>query len=354
MSGRLGSRTTTEALAGRLRLPVMAGPMFIASTAELAIAQCRVGIVGALPALNPRSPILLRTALGQITEALAGDNQAAPFAINIVAHRTNDRLDEDLAAVIDFQVPIVIVSLAAPSDIVGAVHAYGGLVFNDVISDRQARKCAEAGIDGLIAVAAGAGGHTGKVSPFALVQEIRRWWDGPLALSGCIATGRNVLAAQVMGADFAYIGSPFLASDEANTAPGLKAMIVASEAADVMVTDCFTGIPATFLRPSIIANGLDPSALIRDKSGAIDIKDGGANPKAWRDIWSAGQGIAAITRAEPAAVYVARLADEYQAARRGLSRLAATTPGKKLGRRARRRPSSGKDPQGRLQPPDRQ
>jgi nitronate monooxygenase len=324
MSGHLGSRTTTEALARRLRLPVMAGPMFIASTAELVIAQCRAGIVGALPALNPRSPGLLRAALGQITEALADDNQAAPFAINIVAHRTNDRLEQDVAAVVDFQVPIVIVSLAAPADIVRAVHAYDGLVFNDVISDRQARKCAQAGIDGLIAVAAGAGGHTGKVSPFALVQEIRRWWDGPLALSGCIATGRNVLAAQVMGADFAYVGSPFLASDEANTAPGLKAMIVAGEAADVMVTDCFTGIPATFLRPSIVANGLDPTALTRDKSAGIDIKDGGTDRRAWRDIWSAGQGIAAITRAEPAAAYVARLADEYQAARRGLSRLAAT------------------------------
>ncbi len=319
MSGRLGSRTTTEALARRLSLPVMAGPMFIASTAELVTAQCRAGIVGALPALNPRSPTLLRAALAQITEALAGDSQVAPFAINIVAHRTNDRLEQDVAAVIDFKVPIVIVSLAAPADIVRAVHAYGGLVFNDVISDRQARKCAQAGIDGLIAVAAGAGGHTGKVSPFALVQEIRRWWDGPLALSGCIATGRNILAAQVMGADFAYVGSPFLASDEANTAPGFKAMIVAGEAADVMVTDCFTGIPATFLRPSIVANGLDPTTLTRDKSAVIDIKDGGADPRAWRDIWSAGQGIAAITRAEPAAAYIARLADEYRAARSGLS-----------------------------------
>ena len=320
MSARLGSRATADALARRLKLPVMAGPMFIASTAELLIAQCQAGIVGALPALNPRSPAMLRGALAEIIEALGSDDEAAPFAINIVAHRTNDRLAEDVAAVVEFKVPIVIVSLAAPAEIVEAVHAYGGLVFNDVINDRHARKCAAAGADGLIAVSAGAGGHTGNVSPFALAHEIRRWWDGPLALSGCIATGRHVLAAQVMGADFAYIGSPFLASLEANTAPDFKAMIVASESADVMVTDCFTGIAATFLRPSILANGLDPQALVRDKSAGIDIKDGGADPRAWRDIWSAGQGIAAVTRSEPAAAYIARLAEEYHAARRALTR----------------------------------
>jgi nitronate monooxygenase len=323
MGDRLGSRATTARLAARLRLPVMAGPMFIASTPALLIAQSRAGIVGALPALNPRSPALLRVALAEITQALAGDATAAPFAINIVAHRTNDRLQGDVAAVLDFKIPIVIVSLAASDWIVRGVHAYGGLVFNDVISDRHARKCAEGGADGLIAVAAGAGGHTGNVSPFALVQDIRRWWDGPLALSGCIATGRSVLAAQVMGADFAYIGSPFLASDEADTAAEFKAMIVASDAADVMVTDCFTGIPATFLRPSIEANGLAPDALVRDKSMPIDIKDGGANAKAWRDIWSAGQGIGAVARAEPARAYIERLADEYGAAKRELAVIAA-------------------------------
>lgn len=322
MIQKMGSGAVTRALAARLRLPVMAGPMFIASTPELLIAQSRAGIVGALPALNPRSPALLREALARITEALAGDERAAPFAINIVAHKTNARLDEDVAAVLNFEVPIVIVSLAAPTRIVAEVHAYGGLVFNDVISDRHARKCAEAGTDGLIAVAAGAGGHTGNLSPFALVQDIRRWWDGPLALAGCIATGRSVLSAQIMGADFAYIGSPFLASDEADTPAGFKAMIVASDAADVMVTDCFTGIPAAFLRPSIEANGLDPAALARDRLAPVDINDGGANPKAWRDIWSAGQGIGAVTRAEPAAAYIARLSEEYQTARRGLSRLA--------------------------------
>lgn len=319
---KLGSRALAKALAAKLRLPVMAGPMFIASTPELLIAQSRAGIVGALPALNPRSPQALREALAQIHEALDGETTAAPWAINIVAHRTNDRLAEDVQAVIEARVPIVIVSLAAPAEIVNGVHGYGGLVFNDVVSNRHARKCAKAGADGLIAVAAGAGGHTGHISPFALVQDIRAWWDGPLALSGCIATGRNVLAAQLMGADFAYIGSPFLASSEANTPQAFKEMVVASEAADVLVTDCFTGIAATFLRPSVEANGLDPTALVRDRSTPINIKDGGANTKAWRDIWSAGQGIGAVKRAEPAGAYIDHLADEYAEARMNLGELA--------------------------------
>jgi nitronate monooxygenase len=314
---KLGSRAVAEALRAQLRLPVMAGPMFIASTTKLLIAQSKAGIVGSLPALNPRSPEALREALVQIREAL--DVTDAPWAINIVAHRTNERLQADVAAVLDAKVPIVIVSLAAPTEIVEGVHSYGGLVFNDVVSNRHARKCAEAGADGLIAVAAGAGGHTGHVSPFALLQDIRAWWDGPLALSGCIATGRNILAAQVMGADFAYIGSPFLASEEANTAAEFKAMILAADAGDVLVTDCFTGIPATFLRPSIEANGLDPAALARDRSAPISINNGGANAKAWRDIWSAGQGIGAVKRAEPAGAYIARLAVEYAEARRELA-----------------------------------
>jgi nitronate monooxygenase len=321
MTDKLGSRATAEALKARLRIPVMAGPMFIASTAELLIAQSKAGIVGALPALNARHPSQLREALAMIRAELDPAPDAAPWAINLVAHKTNDRLDEDLAAVLRFRAPIVIVSLAAPQTIVEAVHAYGGLVFNDVVSDRHARKCAQAGADGLIAVAAGAGGHTGNVSPFALMQDIRRWWDGPLALSGCIATGRSILAAQVMGADFAYIGSPFLASNEANTAVGFKEMIVAGDAADIMVTDCFTGIPATFLRPSIEANGLDPNALVRDPNAVISIKDGGSNAKAWRDIWSAGQGIGAVTRAEPAAAFIDRLASEYAAAKHALADL---------------------------------
>jgi nitronate monooxygenase len=321
----LGSRKTARDLAAKLRIPVMAGPMFIASTPELLIAQCKAGIVGALPALNPRTPQALREAMAQIREALDGDASAAPWAINIVAHPTNDRLEVDIAAVLEAKAPIVIVSLAAPAEIVNGVHAYGGLVFNDVVSNRHARKCVDAGADGLIAVAAGAGGHTGHVSPFALIQDIRAWWDGPLALSGCIATGRNVLAAQVMGADFAYIGSPFLASTEANTTQTFKQMVVASEAADVLVTDCFTGIPATFLRPSIEANGLDPAALARAPGAPISIKDGGANAKAWRDIWSAGQGVGAVKRAEPAGAYIDRLTSEYAEARRELAELGRVT-----------------------------
>jgi nitronate monooxygenase len=309
----MGSRTTAETLKLQLRLPVMAGPMFIASTPELVVAQCKAGIVGALPALNPRSSAALDAALSTIDQALGeGD---APYAVNLVAHRTNDRLAADLAIMLAHKPPIVIISLAAPAEIVHAVHAYGGLVFNDVISNRHARKCAEAGVDGLIAVCAGAGGHTGDISPFALTAEIRDWWDGPLALSGCIATGEAVLAAEIMGADFAYIGSPFLASVEANTQDAFKQMIADSSAQDVVVTDCFTGVRASFLRPSIEANGLDASALKRPDGAAINIKDGGSNAKAWRDIWSAGQGIGAVKRVEPAGAFIDALHEEYRAAR---------------------------------------
>lgn len=326
MTPTKGSRALADALVAQLRLPVFAGPMFIASTAALLIEQCKAGIIGSLPALNLRSSELLDTAITQIVAALAEhdrshpDQPAAPYAINLVAHKTNDRVAPDLEILVKHRVPVVIVSLAAPVEIVAAVHGYGGVVFNDVISDRHARRCAESGVDGLIAVAAGAGGHTGNISPFALMQEIRAWWDGPLALSGCIASGRSVLAAQAMGADFAYIGSPFLASEEANTAQGFKDMIVASTSADIMITNCFTGVPATFLRPSIEANGLDPKALVRDPDAGINIKDGGANAKAWRDIWSAGQGIGIIDRSEKAKDYIARLAVEYAAAQQALNR----------------------------------
>lgn len=326
MTTKKGSRALAEALLDKVRLPVFAGPMFIASTAALLIEQCKAGIIGSLPALNLRSTAMLDEAIGQIVTALHAHDAAhpgrpaAPWSINLVAHKSNDRVAPDLEVLVRHKVPIVIVSLAAPAEIVEAVHGYGGLVFNDVISDRHARRCAESGVDGLIAVAAGAGGHTGNLSPFALMQEIRSWWDGPLALSGCIATGRSVLAAQAMGADFAYIGSPFLASEEANTSDGFKAMIVASTSADIMVTDCFTGVPATFLRPSIVANGLDPKALKREAGAEINIKDGGANAKAWRDIWSAGQGVGAIDRREKAQDYIARLAAEYADAQQALDR----------------------------------
>lgn len=311
-----GDPALAQALRARLRLPVFAGPMFIASTAELVIAQCKAGIIGAMPALNPRSTEALDEDIQRIVAALEGCD--APYAINLVAHRTNDRLQADLDVVRKHKVPIVVLALAADGEIVKAIHDYGGIVFNDVVNDRQARKCADIGVDGIIAVCAGAGGHTGKLSPFALMHEIREWWAGPLALSGCIATGRGVLAAEAMGADFAYIGSAFLASDEANTHADFKQMIVEGSAADVMITNCFTGVDASFLRRSIEANGLDPKNLVRAAGAEIDIKDGGPNAKAWRDIWSAGQGIGAVKRSGPAADYIDRLVTEYGQAKTSL------------------------------------
>jgi nitronate monooxygenase len=307
----------TAGLAARLRqtlkIPVMAGPMFIASTAELVIAQCRSGIIGAMPALNPRSSALLDADIARIKQELAGCD--VPFAINLVAHKTNERLEADLAIIVKHEVPIVVLALAANPAIVDAIHAYGGLVFNDVISDRHARKCAEIGVDGIIAVAAGAGGHTGNLSPFALAAEIREWWDGLLILSGCIATGRAVLAAETLGADLAYVGSPFLASTEANTQPEFKQMIVDGGAKDIVIANCFTGANASFLLPSIVANGLDPKALLRTDRAPVNISGGGSNSKAWRDIWSAGQGIGAVKKAEPAADYIGWLIADYARAR---------------------------------------
>lgn len=298
-------------LRAKLRLPVMAGPMFIASTAELVIAQCNAGIIGAMPALNPRSTAALDEDIARIREAV-GDR---PYCINLVAHRTNERLQADLDVILRHRVPIVVLALAADPELVKTLQANGALVFQDVIKDRHARKCAEMGVDGIIAVGAGAGGHTGDLSPFALMQEIRAWWDGLLILSGCIATGRSVLAAEVLGADLAYIGSAFLASDEANTQTGFKRMIVEGTAADIAVANCFTGVNANFLLPSIIENGLNPNDLQRPRGAAVNISGGGHNSKAWRDIWSAGQGIGAVTLSGPAADYIDRLADDYAAAR---------------------------------------
>jgi len=295
----------------RLRLPVMAGPMFIASTAELVIAQCRAGIIGSMPALNPRSSAALEEDIAQIREAV-GD---APYAINLVAHHTNERLEADLEVVLRHKVPIVVLALAANPDLVRALQAGGALVFQDVIKDRHARKCAEMGVDGIIAVGAGAGGHTGDLSPFALMQEIRAWWDGVLILSGCIANGRSVLAAEVLGADLAYIGSPFLASAEANTQDGFKQMIVNGTAADIVTTNCFTGVNANFLRPSLIEHGLDPANLMRAGNKGINISGGGENTKAWKEIWSAGQGIGAVRSAGPAGEWIDWLAQDYADAR---------------------------------------
>jgi nitronate monooxygenase len=329
----LGNPNLAFDLRQDLSLPVFSGPMFLASTPELVVAQCRGGIVGAIPALNARTTAALDEMLKVIDHALRLEpehaaRKPAPYAVNLVAHSSNDRLQADLDILIKHKVPIVIVSLAAPSGIIESIHAYGGLVFNDVISNRHARKCADADVDGLIAVCAGAGGHTGDLSPFALMQEIREWWDGPLALSGCIATGRAVFAAEVMGADFAYIGSPFLASEEADTSAAFKRTIIESQAKDLVISNCFTGVRASFLRPSIEANGMDPDNLVRPGDMSISIKDGGANAKAWRDIWSAGQGVGAVKRVEPAQSYVARLLAEYDDARADWrQRLAAASYG---------------------------
>jgi nitronate monooxygenase len=295
----------------KLRLPVMAGPMFIASTAELVIAQCNAGIIGSMPALNPRSTAALDEDIARIRESV-GD---VPYAINLVAHKSNSRLDADLDVVLRHKVPIVVLALAANPDLVRTLQANGSLVFQDVVKDRHARKCAEMGVDGIIAVGAGAGGHTGDLSPFALMQEIREWWDGLLILSGCIANGRSVLAAEVLGADLAYVGSPFLASSEANTQDGFKRMIVEGYSKDIVVTNCFTGVNANFLRPSLVENGLDPDHLAPHAGGPINIDGGGANAKAWKEIWSAGQGIGAVKRAEPAGEWIDWLARDYAAAR---------------------------------------
>jgi nitronate monooxygenase len=303
-------------LKARLKLPVMAGPMFIASTPALVIAQCRAGIIGAMPALNARATDMLEADLTNMARALV--DCAAPHAINLVCHRSNARLNADLELVIKHRVPIVVLALGANPEVVAAIHAYGGLVFNDIASDRHARKCAEMGVDGLIAVAAGAGGHTGSVSPFALIQEIREWWRGPLLLAGCIATGRAILAAETLGADFAYIGSPFLASAEANTATAFKQMVVDGRASDIIVTRAFTGARASFLAPSLRAHGLDPDAIARKDLERVDISGEASQGKAWRDIWSAGQGIGAVKAALPAGEWIAALAREYQEAREAM------------------------------------
>jgi nitronate monooxygenase len=309
---------TVPAVLSQLSLPVIASPMFIISTPRLVIAQCTAGIVGAMPALNARPASQLDEWLAEIIEALAAHDRAhpeapaAPFAINQIVHKSNDRLEHDMALCAKYKVPLVITSLGARPDVNEAVHAWGGIVLHDVINDRYARKAVEKGADGLIAVAAGAGGHAGTTSPFALLQEIRAWFDGPLALSGAIATGRAVLAAQVMGADFAYIGSAFIATEEARAPEAYKQMIVGASSADIVYSNLFTGVHGNYLRGSIAAAGLDPDHLPTADPSAMDF--GGGAAKAWKDIWGSGQGIAAIERVLPAADLVARLQREYAAA----------------------------------------
>lgn len=305
-----------------LRLPVIASPMFIVSTPRLVIAQCQAGIVGSFPAVNARPQSQLDEWLHQVTEELAAwtrahpQRPAAPFAVNQIVHKSNDRLDADLATCAKWKVPIVITSLGAREDLNTTVHQWGGITLHDIINERFARKAIEKGADGLIAVAAGAGGHAGTQSPFALVQEIRQWFGGPLALSGAIAQGGAILAAQAMGADLAYIGSMFIATDEANAVDAYKDAIVAGRAGDIVYTNLFTGVPGNYLRASIVAAGLDPDNLPQSDPTKMDFGSGGnTERKAWRDIWGSGQGIGMVTARRRVADEVDRLAAEYGAAR---------------------------------------
>ena len=306
-----------------LALPVIGAPMFIVSTPELVIAQCKAGIVGSFPALNARPAEALdewlRRIAGELGEHSAKypDRPAAPFAVNQIVHRSNPRLQHDLETCVRHQVPIMITSLGAREDVNAAAHSYGGLVLHDVITNAFARKAIEKGADGLIAVAAGAGGHAGTLSPFALVQEIRAWFDGPLALSGAIATGDAVLAAQAIGADLGYIGSAFIATEEANASPDYKRMIVESAASDIVYTNLITGVHGNYLKPSLLRAGLDPDNLPDSDPSKMDFSGGAA--KAWKDIWGSGQGVGAVQAVLPAAELVARLSREYRAARARLA-----------------------------------
>jgi nitronate monooxygenase len=307
----------------RLRVPVVASPMFIISHPPLVIAQCKAGIVGSFPALNARPAELLDEWLTQISQELADHDAAhpdlpsAPFAVNQIVHKSNTRLEHDLAMCVKHKVPIVITSLGAVEEVNQAVHSYGGIVLHDVIHDRHARKAIEKGADGLIAVATGAGGHASTLSPFALIQEIRQWFDGPLLLSGAIANGGAVLAAQAMGADLAYIGSPFIATHEARAADAYKEMIVASKAADIVYTNLFTGVHGNYLKGSIEQAGMDPANLPQSDPSRMDF--GSDKSKAWRDIWGCGQGIGAVDAVVGAGELVDRLAREYEDARRRLA-----------------------------------
>jgi nitronate monooxygenase len=306
----------------RLRIPVIGAPMFIVSNPKLVIAQCTSGIVGSFPALNARPQSRLDEWLNEISEALAAwdrdhpERPAAPFAVNQIVHRSNDRLEQDMAVCAKWKVPIVISSLGARPELNDAVHAWGGITLHDVIDDRFARKAVEKGADGVIAVAAGAGGHAGRWSPFALLQEIRTWFDGPLVLSGAIASGGSVLAAQAAGADLAYVGSPFIATEEANAPDAYKQAIVDSGAADIVYTDLFTGVHGNYLRASIVNAGLDPDNLAGVDPTAMKFgSEGSSKSKAWRDIWGSGQGIGAVDCVRPAAEFVDHLCDQYAAAR---------------------------------------
>ena len=304
-----------------LPLPIIGSPLFIISTPRLVIEQCKAGVVGAMPALNARPAEQLDGWLAEITDTLADydkanpDKPAAPFAINQIVHKSNDRLDHDMQACARYKVPIIITSLGARRDVNDAVHAWGGVVLHDVINNTFAKKAIEKGADGLVLVAAGAGGHAGVKSPFALIQEIREWFDGPVALSGAIATGGAVLAAQAMGADFAYIGSAFVATEEARASDDYKNAIVAGNSDDVVYSSLFTGVHGNYLKSSIIAAGLDPDNLADGDPSKMNFGGGEGSKKAWKDIWGCGQGIGAVKQVVPVRELVARLRSEYEAAR---------------------------------------
>jgi len=314
--------TLPAILRDRLRIPVVGAPMFILSQPELVIAQCTAGVVGSFPALNARPAELLDGWLTRIRDELAAwdaahpERPAAPFAVNQIVHKSNDRLEHDLAMCVKHRVPIVITSLGAREDVNQAIHSYGGIVLHDVINVVHARKAIDKGADGLIAVCAGAGGHAGGLSPFALVSEIRAWWDGPLLLSGAIANGRSVLAAQALGADLAYVGSAFIATHEAQASERYKSAVVESTAADIIYTNLFTGVLGNYLRASIVNAGLDPDNLPTSDPSKMSFAS--SSTKAWRDIWGCGQGIGDIREVVAAGALVDRLADEYHAARRQL------------------------------------
>lgn len=311
-------------LKDKLRLPVVAAPLFIISNPALVIAQCKAGIVGSFPALNARPASQLDEWLAEITEALAAhdranpDKPAAPFAVNQIVHRSNERLQQDLMACAKYKVPIVITSLGAVPEVAAGVHSWGGIVLHDIINNRHANSAVRKGADGLIAVATGAGGHAGTLSPFALVQEIREWFEGPLLLSGAIATGKAVLAAQAMGADMAYIGSPFIATHEARATDDYKDMITKSGASDIVYSNFFTGIHGNYLKGSIVNAGMDPDNLPEADPSKMDFAAAATGAKAWKDIWGAGQGIGAIKEITGASELVARLAGEYAQAKAAL------------------------------------
>lgn len=300
-------------LKGRLTIPAIASPLFIISQPELVIAQCRAGVVGSFPSLNARPSGTFEQWLQQLSSALT--DKDAPYAVNLIVHATNPRLEEDLALCVKYKVPMVITSLGARTDVFDAIHSYGGIVFHDVIDNAFAKKAVAKGADALVAVASGAGGHAGTLSPFALIQEIRSWWDGPLALSGSIATGDAILAAQAMGADLAYIGSAFIATQEANAEPAYKQMIVDSSGEDIVYSNLFTGIHGNYLKPSIVRAGLDPDNLPESDPSKMNFAELSDGKKAWRDIWGCGQGIGALDAVLPVAALVEKFADQYAAAK---------------------------------------